>query len=127
MSNTYTWSIVAIDYDIVMGEKVPTTVHWTCSGHDDFGNKGYSYGTYSVAPSARSGIQWEGMTEQDALAWLEAEMSVATLDVNEEGESTQSEKQRIESIVDAQIEEMAHPTHGTGLPWATEPEAVEEA
>ncbi len=117
---TYTWDIVSIDYDIVDGKNVPTVMHWTCSGEDANGNTGYSYGTQTVTGSQRSGVNWDNITKQEALDWLLADLSAATMDADEESASSESQKQRIEDSIDAQISEQVNPTHGTGLPWASE-------
>jgi hypothetical protein len=114
---TYTWDIVTIDYDIVDGQNVPTVMHWTCSGEDAEGNTGYSYGTQSVTAAQRSGVDWDSITKDEAINWLMAELSATTRDVNEEGVSSESQKQQIENGIGAQIAEKANPTHGTGLPW----------
>ena len=117
---TYTWNIAAIDYNIVDGKNVPTVMHWTCSGADAEGNTGYSYGTQSVNNSQRSDVEWGSITEEAAIEWLLADLSVATMDVDEEGVPTESEKQQIEDNIDRQIAEKVKPTSGTGLPWASE-------
>ena len=118
---TITWKIVAIDYDIKAGVKVPTTAHWTCSGEDDDGNTGRYIGTRAVT---QSGVKtfgfWSNITEAEALDWLLTDMSVATMDVDEDGKDSQSEKERIEASVNAQIAEKAKPTKGTGLPWESQ-------
>ena len=117
---TITWTIDAIDYNIVNGKKVATTLHWRCSGVDADGNTGSSYGTQAVSTDdTRTAVDWESITEQQAIDWLLADMSVVTMDVDEEGKS---QKDTIEAFVNAQIAEQAKPTKGTGLPWAVAPE-----
>ena len=118
---TITWTIGAIDYNIVNGKKVATTLHWRCSGEDADGNTGSSYGTQAVSTDdTRTAVDWESITEQQAIDWLLADMSVVTMDVDEEGKS---QKDSIEASIEAQIAEQAKPTKGTGLPWAA-PEAA---
>jgi len=118
---TITWTIGAIDYNIVNGKKVATTLHWRCSGVDADGNTGGSYGTQAVSTDdTRTAVDWESITEQQAIDWLLADMSVVTMDVDEEGKS---QKDSIEASIEAQIAEQAKPTKGTGLPWAA-PEAA---
>lgn len=117
--NTYTWNIVTIDYDIVDGENVATVIHWTCTGEDENGNTGYSYGTQPVTAGQRSSVDWNNITEEEALSWLMTDLSATTMDVDEEGESSESRKQQIEGNIDAQIAEKVNPTRGSGLPWAT--------
>ena len=114
----YTWNIVAIDYEIVDGKNVPTVMHWTCSGEDAEGNTGYSYGAWSVTASQRSGVEWDSITKDEAINWLLTDLSATTRDVDEEGVSSESQKDTIEASIEAQVAEKANPTRGTGLPWA---------
>jgi hypothetical protein len=121
---TITWTIGAIDYNIVNGKKVATTLHWRCNGVDADGNTGGSYGTQPVSiDDTRTAVDWESITEQQAIDWLLADMSVVTMDGNEEGNVPKSQKDTIEGSVNAQVDEKANPTRGTGLPWAA-PEAI---
>ena len=114
---TITWKIVAIDYDIKGGVKVPTRTHWVCSGEDAEGNMGRYIGTREVTQGdTKTFTGWDNITEEAALEWLLTDMGVVTMDVDEEGKS---EKDTIEAAVNAQIAEQAKPTKGTGLPWAS--------
>jgi len=116
--NTIVWTISTIDYNIVDGTKVPTVVHWLVNGDDGRGNTGSAYGTHAVTQSPeRAAVAWDDITQDLALSWLMADMSVVTMDTPE-GEPTLSEKDRIEASIDAQIAEKANPTRGSGLPWA---------
>ena len=116
---TITWTIGAIDYNIEAGVNVPTTVHWRCTGVDDAGNVGSAYGTRSVTQGETKTLtSWDNITEEAALLWLFTDMSVATMDLDEEGNDSKSEKEAIEDAVNAQIAEKANPTHGSGLPWS---------
>jgi hypothetical protein len=116
---TITWTIGAIDYNIVNGKKVPTTLHWRCLGVDADGNTGGSYGTHSVSTDdTRAAVDWESITEQQAIDWLLADMGVVTMDVDEEGNVPKSQKDTVEASIEAKIAEKANPTRGTGLPWA---------
>jgi hypothetical protein len=121
---TITWSIVAIDYDIKGGVKVPTRTHWVCSGEDAEGNTGRYVGTREVTQGdTKTFTGWDNITEEEALEWLLTDMSTVTMDVDEEGKS---EKDTIEAAVNAQIAEQAKPTRGTGLPWAAPQAATME-
>ena len=116
---TITWTIGAIDYNIEAGVNVPTRVHWTCAGEDTEGNTGRYSGTRGVTQSETKTLtSWDNITEEAALLWLFTDMSVATMDLDEEGNDSKSEKDTIEDAVNAQIAEKANPTRGTGLPWA---------
>ena len=115
---TITWTIVAIDYDINEGVKVPTRTHWVCSGEDAEGNIGRYTGTREVTQGdTKTFTVWDNITEEVALEWLLTDMSMVTMDVDEEGNVPQSQKDIIEAAVTAQIAEKANPTRGTGLPW----------
>ena len=121
---TITWSIVAIDYDINGGVKVPTRTHWVCSGEDAEGNMGRYIVTRAVTQGdTKTFTGWDNITEEAALEWLLTDMGVVTMDVDEEGNVPKSEKDTIEAAVNAQVAEKAKPTKGTGLPWAA-PEAA---
>ena len=115
---TIVWTVSTIDYEIVNGSKVPTVLHWVCSGEDAEGNTGRYIGTQAVTQSPeRANVTWDNLTEDKALAWLMADMSVVTMDTSE-GEPTLSQKDSIEASIDAQIAEKANPTRGTGVPWS---------
>ena len=116
---TIVWTVSAIDYEIVNGAKVPTVIHWRANGDDGQGNAGSSYGTHAVTQGdERANVAWDALTEDLALAWLLADMSVVTMD-SPEGEPAVSQKDSVEAAVDAQIAEKANPTRGTGVPWAS--------
>jgi len=116
---TIVWTVSTIDYEIVNGAKVPTVLHWTCSGEDAEGNTGRYIGTHAVTQGdERANVTWENITQDLALAWLLADMSVVPMD-SQEGEPTVSQKDSVEAAVDAQIAEKANPTRGTGVPWAS--------
>jgi hypothetical protein len=120
---TITWTIGAIDYNIVNGKKVATTLHWRCNGVDADGNTGSSYGTQAVSTDdTRTAVDWESITEQQAIDWLLADMGAVTMDVDAEGNVPKSQKDTIEASIEAQVAEKANPTRGTGLPWAVAPE-----
>ena len=121
---TITWKIVAIDYDIKGGVKVPTRTHWVCSGEDAEGNTGRYIGTREVTQGdTKTFTGWDNITEEAALEWLLTDMGVVTMDVDEEGKS---QKDTIEASIEAQIAEKANPTRGTGLPWAAPQAATME-
>ena len=116
---TIVWTVSTIDYEIVNGAKVPTVLHWTCSGEDAEGNTGRYIGTHAVTQGdERANVTWENITQDLALAWLLTDMSVVTMD-SPEGEPTLSQKDSVEAAVNAQIAEKANPTRGTGVPWAS--------
>ena len=111
---SHTWKVAALDYAVSQDglSNVVTTVHWTCSKEDENGNSGSAYGTHSLpAPDASNFTAWDDLDESTVLSWMTADM-VATA---AEGEET--EVDRVQSSVDAQIAEKATPTNGTGVPW----------
>jgi len=111
---SFTWKVAALDYAVSQDglSNVVTTVHWTCSKEDENGNSGYAYGTHSLpAPNPSDFTAWDDLYESTVLSWMTANM-VATA---AEGEET--EVDRVQASVDAQIAEKAAPTNGTGVPW----------
>ena len=111
---SYTWKAGALDYAVSQDglSNVVTVVHWTCSKEDENGNTGYSYGTHGLPePDPSNFTAWDDLDESTVLSWMTANM-VAQAD---EGEET--EVDRVQSSVDAQIAEKATPTYGTGIPW----------
>ena len=116
---TIVWTVSTIDYEIVDGTKVPTVLHWVCSGEDAEGNTGRYIGTQAVTQGdERASVNWDNVTEEKALEWLMTDMSVVTMDTPE-GESVVSQKDSVEAAVNAQISGKVNPTRGSGLPWAT--------
>ena len=111
---SYQWKVAALDYAVSQDglSNVVTTVHWTCSKEDENGNTGYSYGSHDLsAPDPDNFTAWNDLDEFTVLSWMTSNM-VAQV---EEGE--ESEVDRVQASVDAQIAEKANPTHGTGVPW----------
>ena len=111
---SFTWKVAALDYAVSQDglSNVVTTVHWTCSKEDENGNSGYAYGTHGLPePDPSNFVEWDNLDEFTVLSWMTADM-VAKAD---EGEET--EVDRVQSSVDAQIAEQATPTSGTGVPW----------
>ena len=111
---SHTWKVAALDYAVSQDglSNVVTTVHWRCSKEDENGNSGYAYGTHGLpAPDPSNFVEWDSLDEFTVLSWMTADM-VATAD---EGEET--EVDRVQASVDAQIAEQATPTSGTGVPW----------
>ena len=122
---TIVWTVSTIDYNIVDGTKVPTVIHWRANGDDGQGNTGSSYGTHGVTQGdEKAVVTWDDLTEDKALAWLMADMSVVTMDTPE-GEPAPSQRDAIEASINAQIAEKANPTRGTGVPWASQEGAPE--
>ena len=111
---SYTWKVAALDYAVSQDglSNVVTTVHWTCSKEDENGNSGSAYGAHSLpAPDPNNFTDWDNLDEFTVLSWMTSDM-VAKAD---EGEET--EVDRVQNGVDAQIAEKANPTHGCGVPW----------
>ena len=111
---SHTWKVAALDYAVSQDglSNVVTTVHWRCSKEDENGNSGSAYGTHGLpAPDPSNFVEWDNLDEFTVLSWMTANM-VAQV---EEGE--ESEVDRIQNSVDAQIAEQANPTNGSGVPW----------
>ena len=111
---SHTWKVVALDYAVSQDglSNVVTTVHWTCSKEDENGNSGSAYGSHSLpAPDPSSFVEWDSLDEFTVLSWMTADM------VANAAEGEETEVDRVQASVDAQIAEQANPTNGTGVPW----------
>ena len=111
---SYTWKVSSLDYAVSQDglSNVVTTVHWTCSKEDENGNSGYAYGTHGLPePDPDNFVEWDALDESTVLSWMTADMASRA----DEGEET--EVDRVQASVDAQIAEQANPTNGTGVPW----------
>jgi hypothetical protein len=116
---TITWTVSSLDYEVSKDglDNVATVAHWRCTGVDADGNVGLVYGTKALpAPSADDFMPWYSITEKTVLGWLVADMATNKMD------DTPTEQESVEAVVQAQIDEKANPTRGTGVPWAVAPE-----
>ena len=76
------------------------------------GDSGYAYGAHGLPePDPNNFTDWDSLDEFTVLSWMTANMVAKTA----EGEET--EVNRVQNGVDAQIAEKANPTHGCGVPW----------
>lgn len=111
---SYQWKVSSLDYAVSQDDlsNVVTNVHWTCSKEDENGNSGYRYGSHGLsAPNPDNFVAWDDLDESTVLSWMTANMVAQT------AEGEQSEVERVQTAVDAQIAEKANPTNGTGVPW----------
>ena len=111
---SYQWKVAALDYAVSQDglANVVTNVHWTCSKEDENGNSGYAYGSHGLpAPDPSNFVAWDNLDEFTVLSWMTADMVAQT------AEGEESEVDRVQASVDAQIAEKANPTHGSGVPW----------
>lgn len=111
---SYQWKASSLDYTVSQNglSNVVTVVHWACFKEDENGNSGYAYGSYSLPdPDRDNFVAWDDLDEFTVLSWMTSDM-VAKADGGGE-----SEVDRVQALVDAQIAEQANPTHGTGVPW----------
>ena len=111
---TITWTVSCLDYAVSKDglDNVATVAHWRCTGEDADGNVGSYCGTKALPDaSSDSFIPWDNITEETVLGWLVDEMSTNKMD------DTPTEKESVEASIQAQIDEKASPTHGTGAPW----------
>ena len=112
---TITWTVSSLDYVVSKDglDNVATVAHWRCTGEDADGNVGSSYGSKALPePSADGFMPWEKITEETVLGWLMADMATNKMD------DMPTEQESVEAAVQAQIDEKANPTHGSGAPWA---------
>lgn len=111
---SYEWKISSLDYVVSQDglSNVVTNLHWICSKKDENGNSGYRYGSHGLsAPDPENFVAWDDLDESTVLSWMTSDMAAKT------AEGEQSEVDRVQAAIDAQIAEKANPTHGTGTPW----------
>ncbi len=111
---TITWKVSSLDYVVFKDglDNVATIAHWRCTGEDADGNVGSAYGTKELPDaSSDSFIPWDSITEETALGWLLDEMATNNMD------DTPTEQEAVEASIQAQIDEKANPTRGSGAPW----------
>lgn len=118
MSNTYTWSISALDcIPNVNGETDYVVVaHWACDGDDGDGHIGRVYTTQSFAvnPAKTNYVPFADLTESQVIAWVQDAMGAEGVDA-------------VYSSINTQIENQINPPIVTPpLPWSkTEGKAPE--
>lgn len=79
MANTYNWQISALDAKITEGDNsnVIYTVHWRLQATDETGEyQTDSYGTMSVEYDPDNFIEYDDLTKEDVVGWLEAGLDV---------------------------------------------------
>ena len=114
-----TWTIGTLERTFELNEEsnVVTKIHWNCNDSTTVGEDTYSGRVSGTQPLDTSDLEdfvaYEDVTEEVALGWLMAAES-------------EDFKETVEAKVVAQIERQITPTEGSGLPWATVEEVVEE-
>ena len=105
MANTYTWKVGQCDRILETG--VITTLHYTVSAVTE--DQVYSTGAYGSikleAPDAEDMIPYDGVTEAQAVSWVQAAIGGA------------DKVAEVHAALDAQLTEKRTPTTGTGTPW----------
>ena len=107
MSNQYTWKIDTLERDAATG--IAHTAHWRCNGTDGATptpHTGTVYSSIKLGPAPANPVPYANLTEQDAIAWVQALLGT-------EGVAA------VEASIDQQIAQQAAPTTLTGVPWAT--------
>ena len=111
---SYEWKVSSLDYAVSQNglSNVVTNVHWTCFKEDENGNSGYCYSSWSLPePDPDNFVSWDDLDESTVLSWMTVNM------VAQVAEGEQSEVDRVQASIDAQIAEKVNPTQGTGVPW----------
>ena len=111
MANTKKWVIAALDCkpSIDAMVDVVSTIHWRKQATEVVGEKTYTadmYGACTITlPEPESFIEFDSLTEETIVGWLEATLDVAAID----------------SALDAQIELQKNPPIVTKkAPWIVE-------
>lgn len=109
MSNTYTWSIAALDCIPDLDGKMDYVVvaHWTCTGTDGtFSGSVYNTQSFTVDPAKPDYIPFADLTEAEVISWVQDAMG-------EDGVNATY------ANIDSQIENQVNPPIVTPpLPWA---------
>ena len=108
MSNTYNWTISALDCIPQVGDLKDYCVvsHWTCTGTDGtFTGQVYSTVSFTVDPEKPNYIPYADLTEAEVIAWTQSALG-------EDGVAATYQS------IDTQIENQVNPPIVTPpLPW----------
>ena len=103
MATTYEWKIAQLERTLSDG--IVYTLHYTIEAFDGT-YRASAYGSLGLeAPEEDEAIPFADLTEEIVVGWL----------LDKFGEEKVNE---IFAALQAQIDEQATPTKGTGLPWA---------
>jgi len=103
MATTYEWKIAQLERQLSDG--IVFILHYTIEAFDGT-YRASAYGSLGLeAPEEDEAIPFADLTEEIVVGWL----------LDKFGEEKVAE---IEAALQAQIDEQATPTKGTGLPWA---------
>ena len=101
-STEFTWHVANLERTLSDG--VVYTVHYTIDAFDGTYRAG-AYGSIGLeAPEADTMIPFDDLTEETVVGWTKEKFG-------------EEKVQEIETALQAQIDEKAAPTKGTGLPW----------
>ena len=109
MSNTYTWTISALDCKPQVGDLTDYVVqsHWSCSGTDGtFTGQCYSTVSFTVNPDKPNYTPYQDLTEEEVILWTQEALG-------------EEQVTAIYTSIDSQIENAKNPPIITpALPWA---------
>ena len=102
MAVTYTWTIPTVERNLADGGV--TIAHWRCTGVEG-DNSASSYGTAGFTPDASADgfVAYNSLTETDVLGWVWGQSETWKADT--------------EAAIASQIDAVANPTTGAGVPW----------
>lgn len=110
MSNSYTWSITALNCIPDLNGKLDYVVvsHWTCSGTDGtYTGSVYNTVTFNIDPDKPNYVPYADLTEAEVVAWTQEALGPDVV-------------QAVYDSINAQIETQVNPTIVTPpLPWQT--------
>lgn len=110
MSNTYTWTINALNCIPDLNGKLDYVVvsHWTCSGTDGtYTGQVYNTVNFNVDPDKPNYVPYADLTEAEVVAWTQDALGADTV-------------QAVYASINAQIETQVNPTIVTPpLPWTS--------
>ena len=100
-----TWSIETMERDLVQGDNtdIVTVLHWKAIDSDSKGNIGSAYGSVNVTLIGTP-IPYADITEAQAIGWAKDALGT-------------DEVLSIEANIASQINTLANPITGKGVPW----------
>ena len=109
MSNTYNWTISALDCipDVDGKTDYVVVAHWQCQGTDGtFFGQVYNTATFVVNPDKPDYVPYADLTEEMVVTWVQETLGTDTVEA-------------VYRSIDTQIEGQVNPTIVTPpLPWA---------
>ena len=103
MAIEYTWTVSNTEYETLTGSKGITVLHWRCTAKDgDHSVSSYGTTSHTPDPSKSDFINYDKITEANAIAWAQAQV----------------DKDATEANLKIRIDNLKNPPSMSGTPWA---------